>query len=377
MSSVESEVCVGGIRSAWVAFTAAAMINRTRGRGRPRFVWAVIALAGILVSSCGSATDPAHAKAARDVESVLGQLPGVHQVSITVGDNFSGVVVLTEGASVDQINAVIRTFHDSTAAAPELHGLRADIEVRRRDEKSSFKVGKHGFATAADHTAQWHALSLAFPEDELRWIYQWSTHIRMDYGPDDTLSKGTDGVGEIALNLARSDDFTVVSDAYRRLTRDFSELSNAAWQIKSSAPESGLLRIDHRYPTDLELSVWHRLNTDRDPAHTVLMHLQSTPSGNPAWPDVIERIHSREFHDAKLLAEKHIPIVAELLAQFPATTELGSRGISYLATSDPRDGLESYHRDRGLRIIIGNCQIGGDPPTKAELPLVQRYGVTC
>ncbi|WP_159080502.1 hypothetical protein [Nocardia suismassiliense] len=377
MSSVKSAVRKDVIRSAWVAFAAAVMFNHAGGRRRPRFTWAVIALAGVLVSSCGSAIDPAHAKAARDVESILGQMPGVHRTSITIGDNFSGLVVLTEEASVDQINTVIKTFHDWTAAAPELQGLRADIEVRRRDEKSSFKVGKHGFATAADHTAQWHALSHAFPEDELRWTYQWSTHLRRGYGPDDTISEGADGVGDIALNLDHAGEFKVVGDAYRRLMRDFPELSNAAWQIKTSAPESGLLQIGHRYPTELELSVWDRLNADQNPAHKVLMHLKSTPSREPAWPDVIERLQSRDFQDAKMLAEKHIPIVAELLAQFPATTELGSRGVSYLASSDPRDSLASYHHDRGLRITLGNCHIGDDPPTPAELPLVKRYGVTC
>ncbi len=348
---------------------SATMIHCAGRQGRPRFKYAVIALAGVLVSVCSGgalmAVDvdsrPDLSLASRDIEAMLSHIPGTRSVSIEIGNNFSAVVVLSEDASTEQANAIIAAFHHRTTALPDLREWDTDIEIRRNDQKSGFKVGNGGFATAADHIAQWHSLSSAFPDDEIEWTYRWSARSNSD-----TLSSGHLGVGDILLRLPHANDFHAVSETYRRLMNQFADLSSAKWQIETTAPERGYLQMNHRYPTEVELSVWDRLNIDQNPPHSVRMASQSVlPSSPTTWrPSVIERFDSQDLNAAKLLAEKHLPIVAEL----------GASALDYLATPNTLDSLGSYDRDRGLRVTIGGCQSTDYPPTPTEQLFVDLFG---
>ncbi|MFC9432261.1 hypothetical protein [Nocardia sp. NPDC057030] len=272
------------------------------------------------------------------------------------------MVVLTENASAEETKAVVEAFRDKIAAAPGLQQRRRiDIEIRWGELSSSFKSGKDGLATASERAVQWHTLSHAFPEDEVAWIYKWTSYCCDGFGPGDLVIKGYEGIGDISLKPLNENDFRAVSQAYTRLMREFPELAGADWEIGAWGRGSGFLRMDNRYPTELEFSVWQRLNEDQAPPHSVHMVARPEERSYPTKPYVGELLRSSTFDDAKLLAEKHIPIVAEL----------GPPAVDYLATTDRFGGDEP---DQGLRIIIGDCQSRDRPPSQAEQLLVDRYG---
>ncbi|MFI9407356.1 hypothetical protein [Nocardia sp. NPDC052316] len=337
-------------------FDCAAMLYRAERWGRSWFKWTMIALVGVLVCSCTRGTEES-----RDIEATLDRMPGVHRVSTDFDRNFSTVVVLSADASAEQAKAVIEVFRDKIAAAERLQRRRIDIEIRWGERQSSFKTGRDGLATAPDRAVQWHALSHAFPEDEVAWTYKWTSYCCDGFGPGDLVKDGYLGVGEISLKPLNADDFRLVSDTYRRLMREFPELAGAQWEIGAWGRRSGFLRVD-RYPTEVEFSVWQRLNEDQTPPHRVHMEIRPEESPYSLRIHVSEWLQSSKFDDAKLLAEKHLPIVAELSP--PA--------IRYLASG--REGLGSDDPDRGLRIIVGGCQYTDRPPSAAEQPLVDRYG---
>ncbi|MFI9408060.1 hypothetical protein [Nocardia sp. NPDC052316] len=220
---------------------AAAMMYRAGSRARPRFKWVVIALVGVLVSSCSgwilmSVTvfdgRPALTREARDIETALGRMPGVHQISTEAGQLFSAVVVLSEDASAAQTRAVIEAFRDRTQAAPDFEQWETEIEVRRPASKSSFRAGQAGFPTAPDRVGLWFGLTDAFPQDEVGWTYH--TWAYYDYGGTDQFKRMDIGVGDISLKLLHANDFNAVSETYRRLMREFPDLSGLDGQ---SAPQ--------------------------------------------------------------------------------------------------------------------------------------------
>ncbi|MBF6542649.1 hypothetical protein IU424_06345 [Nocardia brasiliensis] len=213
----------------------------------------------------------------REIEAAVGAMPGVHRVSSEVDENFRTIVVLTEEASAEQTAAALGMFRERVAATQEYRRSRSDIEVRRSGELSSFTAGAKGLGSASDLVVQWVALSRAFPRHEVRWTYQWSALSR-SWLLDEMISMGTTGVGDIALKLVDGRGFDAISETYRRLIREFPALSNANWKIETSVPEDGCLQMKHRYPTELELSVWHRLNAEKNPGHRVLIEW-------PAWPE--------------------------------------------------------------------------------------------
>ncbi|WP_378740989.1 hypothetical protein [Nocardia brasiliensis] len=343
---------------------AAAMLHHAGRRGRPGFEWAVIALVGVFVSSCSGwklmTVDPwdgrpALTREARDIEAALARMPGVHEISTEIGGMFSAVVVLSEQASAAQTKAVIEAFRDRTAA-PDFDQWETEIEVRRAEARNSFRAGKAGFVEAPDRAGLWFALTDAFPEDGVKWTYH--TWAYYDYGSTDQFKRMDVGVGDISLKLVHANDFNTVTETYRRLMREFPDLSGARWEIGAANPGSGSLSAANRYPTELEFSVWHRLNEDQTLPHNVLMASGSAPPAYPRQPRVTEQLQSQDLNDAKLLAQKHLPIVAEL----------GSPDVDYLVTTDPRDylrpeGSRSTCVDRSLSMTVSNRGVSRKPPT--------------
>lgn len=310
---------------------------------------------------------PALTREARDIDAALDRMPGVHEASTEIGQTFSAVVVLTEAVSAAQATAVIEAFRDQVRAAPDFDRWEVDIEVRRAQSKSSFTVGKDGFAAAPDRAGRWFALTEAFPQDEVTWTYH--TWAYYSYGSSDQFKRMDVGVGDISLNLLHANDFDTVSETYRRLMREFPDLSEARWKVGSPAPGSGSLSVANRYPTELEFSVWHRLNEDQTLPHNVLM--AAAVSTYPRRPQVTEQLQSQDLDDAKLLAEKHMPIVAEL----------GSPDVDYLVTTDPsdylgREGGRLTCTGRGLPITVSNrAYPANHPHNPAAQPFSYRFGV--
>ncbi|MBF6541793.1 hypothetical protein [Nocardia brasiliensis] len=347
-------VLVAGVGLSLVV--GAVLLYRTGSRGRPRFKWAVIALAGVLVSACGSwqlmtvapfDDRPALTREARDTATALSRLPGVDQVSTEIDGMFAVVVVLSEAASAAQTAAVIEAFRDQVWAAPDFEQWETELEIRREKSGSAFRVGKGGFAEAPDRAGLWFAVSDAFPRDEVKWTYHTWAHY--SYGSSDEFERMDVGVGDISLKLLPANDFSAVSETYRRLMREFPELSGARWRIGPAAAVSGSWSVANRYPTELEFAVWQRLNEDRAMPHSVIMASGSPLPERPARPRVTEQLHSRSLDDARLLAEQHLPIVAEL----------GAPEIDYLVTTDPDDYLapEGTRRvcvERSLSMIVTN-----------------------
>ncbi|WP_194837355.1 hypothetical protein [Nocardia sp. XZ_19_369] len=295
---------------------------------------------------------------------MLGRLPGVQQVSTEVDGMFSAVVVLSEEASNEQAKAVVGAFRDRTRAASDFDRWEAEIEVRRGAANSSFKAGKAGFGEAPERAGLWFALSEAFPEDEVKWTYHTWSHY--SYGSSDQFKRMDVGVGEISLKLVHANDFNAVTETYRRLMREFLELAGARWEIGPSAAGSGALSVANRYPSDLEFSVWHRLNEDQTVPHTVRMATTADLTTYSKRPRVTEQLRSQDLDDVKLLAEKHLPIVAEL----------GSPDVDYLVTTDPRDylsleGSTSSCIDRSLTMTVTNR--ANHPPGPAERPFTVGY----
>ncbi|AFU03691.1 hypothetical protein O3I_028710 [Nocardia brasiliensis ATCC 700358] len=216
----------------------------------------------------------------REIEGALGGMAGVHRISSEVDENFRTIVVLAEEASAEQATAVLEMFRERVAATQEYRRSRSDIEFRRSGERSSFTAGTKGLGTASALVVRWVALSRAFPQHEMRWTYKWSALSCSWLGLDDVISMGTTGVGDIALKLVDGNGFDAVSETYRRLIREFPDLASANWKIENSEPDDGYLRMRHRYPTELELSAWHRLNADQNPANRVQIEWPS-PSMNP------------------------------------------------------------------------------------------------
>ncbi|GAA5105636.1 hypothetical protein [Nocardia iowensis] len=265
---------------------AAVMLHREGRRGRPGFEWAVIALVGVFVSSCSGGAlltvnpwdgRPALTREARDIEAALARMPGVHEISTEIGGMFSAVVVLSEEASAAQTKAVIVAFRDRIKAAPDFDQWETEIEVHRAESTSTFRAGKAGFVEAPDRAGLWFALTDAFPEDEVKWTFH--TWAYYDYGSTDQFKRMDVGVGDISLKLVHANDFNAVTETYRRLMREFPDLSEARWKIGPATPESGSLSAANRYPTELEFSVWHRLNEDQSLPHNVLMASGAAPIG--------------------------------------------------------------------------------------------------
>lgn len=359
----------------------AVMIDRAARRGRPQFKWAKLAMAGVLVSSCsggalltvdGTGGKPSLFQESRDIRRTLAQMPGVQQVSTETAANFSVIVVLTEEASAEQTAAVIEAFRDRLSAAPDFRRWRTDIEFRRRDD--SFKAGNEGFATAAVRAAQWHALIRAFPAAEVAWTFRWAYFSDMLLGPGDLISEGTFGVGDISLKPLDANDFNAIGETYRRLIREFPDLVSAEWEIGSSAPTKRLLQMNHRYPTERELSVWQQLGKEHNPLRNVVMFSEFVrPSSSPTVPGITEQLLSEDFDDVKLLAEKHLSVLAELRTP-----------VVYLATTTPTDSLDStgarplYNGnkppyDRSVHITVGGCHRYTYQRNPAEQALALRY----
>ncbi|MFI6216837.1 hypothetical protein ACIBCD_32980 [Nocardia brasiliensis] len=366
-------VIVAGVSLSLIA--GAVLLFRTGRRGRPRIKWAVIALSGVFVSSCSGwqlmtvapfDDRPALTREARDIATVLGRLPGVHQVSTEIGDMFSAVVVLSEEASAAQAKAVIEAFRDQVWAATDFDQWETELEVRREEFGSSFRAGKGGFAEAPDRAGLWFALTEAF-RDEVKWTYRTWAHY--SYGSSDQFERRDIGIGDISVKLLRANDFGAVSEAYRRLMREFPALSGARWQIGPAAAGSGSLSVANRYPTELEFTVWQRLNEDRSMPHSVLMASGTALSAQPPPPRVTEQLHSRDLDDARRLAEQHLPIVAEL----------GAPEVDYLVTTDPDDylpleGIRRVCLERSLSMTVTNrAYPANDPAGSAGQGFSVRY----
>ncbi len=347
------------------------MMHRAGRLGRPGSTWVLLALVCVFVCSCGATL---RAREARDIEDALRRMPGVEHVSTEVRDNFSATVVLTDEATPEQTTAVLETFRNRTAAASTELRRRTDIEFRQRT--STFKVGGAGLAMAADRVAQWHALSRAFPGDELNWIYRWASYCCYAVGPGDLVSEGAKGAGLISLKLVDANSSEAIADAYRLLMREFPDLKNAEWQVETATPEHGLMRMVHRYPTELDFSVWQRLNEDQTPPHNVLMVSDDALSSHQS-PHVTEQLRSADPEAMKLLAEKHLPIVATLSAS----------SVAYLATAAPDDllsplggriihaGQEMPPHNLSLYVDIGRCGARSYPPSPTERVLAKKYEI--
>ncbi|MGW4845250.1 hypothetical protein [Nocardia brasiliensis] len=289
-------------------------------------------------------------------------------------DNFAAEVVLTDEAAPEQTTAVLETFRNRLAAASIELRRRAEIEFRHRT--STFKVGGAGFALAADRVAQWHALRRAFPGEELNWVYRWASYCCYAADSGDLVSEGAKGAGLISLKLVDAHGFEAITDAYRLLMREFPDLKNAEWQIETSTPGTGLMRMMHRYPTELDFSVWQRLNEDQTPPHNVLMVSEDALSSHLP-PHVTEQLRSADPEAMKLLAEKHLPIVATLSAS----------SVGYLATAAPDDllsplggriihaGQETPPHDMSLYVDIGRCGARSYPPSPTERVLAKKYEI--
>ncbi|WP_280465209.1 hypothetical protein [Nocardia brasiliensis] len=332
-------------------------VVRDRARRR-RWQWAVMALVGVFLCACSVETQEQ-----KDMVAALAGLPGVQQVSTEIEENFSTVVVLTGDASAQQATAVIEAFGAQIAATAKLPRRRVDIELRWHEGSSSFKAGRNGLATAPERAAQWHSLSRAFPRDEVVWTYQWAEFCCDAFGPGDLVQKGYTGLGDISVR-PEAEDFRAVSETYRRVMAEFPDFADVAWEVGAWGRAGGLLRVDSRYPSERELSVWERLNQDQSVPHSV--HMTTVTEGRlyPMRPSVVVRLRSEDFADVKRLTEQHIPIA----------TELGAPDVDYFATTDRLDGSGSYDPDHGLRVTIGGCQYTDRPPSPAEQPFVDRYG---
>ncbi|WP_280428024.1 hypothetical protein [Nocardia brasiliensis] len=303
-----------------VTVLVAGWVLRSDRRNSNRLAGVVIAVVGVLASSCTGygvvnfalpGERASLVREAAETRTMLDRLPGVHQVTTHSGNTFSAVVVLTADASAEQVAQVVRSFREQVAEGPDFREWEVDIEVRRPDSDSSFKSGHKGFGDAPEHAARWLELSRAFPADQVRWTTQTWTFYFASFMSDGA-PKGDIGMGDITLRLAGTTDPTEVSDAYRRLVREFPDLSAARWDIGTSATDTGLLSTAEHYPSELELSVWDRVTADQDPRRTVLM--------NPRY-GVVEQLHAPRGGDADRLADKHFPIVGEL-----------SRPVRYLVT---------------------------------------------
>ncbi len=269
----------------------------------PWVIFAIVAACALLSGNTVSTSS--------DLEHTLGEMPGVQQVFVSARKTITVEVVLIENASAEQAAAVVRTFRNRTVE-PGFRWREPHIEVRRGTGASFFRVGRHGLDSAADRVVQWIALRDAFAADEVRWTnYTMAVERRADSGylGEPPASVGDVGVGDISLNLLSTRDFRAVSAAYRRLGREFIALSGARWRIGSAAGTSGTLSMSGRYPTEAELSVWQRLNEDQPP-HLVFMKM-SMSDQFPLF-SVAEKPESDRREDAELLAEKHLPVAAEL-----------------------------------------------------------------
>ncbi|MGX1775998.1 hypothetical protein ACWIGW_28075 [Nocardia brasiliensis] len=330
---------------------------RDRARRR-RWQLAAMALVGVLLCACNVETQEQ-----KDMVAALARLPGVQQVSTEIEANFSTVVVLTGDASAQQAKVVIEAFREQITATTKLPRRRVDIELRWPDGNSSFKAGRDGLATAPEHAAQWYSLSRAFPRDEVVWTYQWAEFCCDAFGPGDLVQKGYTGLGDISVQ-PEADDFRAVSETYRRVKAEFPDFADVEWEVGAWGRPGGLLRVDNRYPSETELSVWDRLNQGQSVPHSVHMTTMTEGRPYPMRPSIVARLRSGDFADVQRLSEQHIPIAAEL----------GAPDVDYFATTDRLDGPGSYDPDHGLRVTIGGCQYTDHPPSPAEQPFVDRHG---
>ncbi|AFU02074.1 hypothetical protein [Nocardia brasiliensis] len=303
-----------------VTLLVAGWILRSDRRGSNRLAGVVIAVVGVLASSCTGygvvnfvfpGSRAPLVREAAETRTMLDRMPGVHEVTTRSGDTFSVVVVLTADASTDQVAQVVRAFREQVTDGPDFREWQVDLEIRRPDTDSSFKSGHKGFGDAPGHAARWLELSRAFPADRVRWTTQTWTYYFASFMSDGA-PKGDIGMGDITVRLTGTTDPAAVSDTYRRLVREFPDLSTARWDIGTSASDTGVLSTADYYPSELELSVWDRVNADRNPRRTVLMH--------PRY-GVVEQLHAPREGDAERLADKHFPIVGEL-----------TRPVRYLVT---------------------------------------------
>ncbi|WP_433574483.1 hypothetical protein [Nocardia brasiliensis] len=302
-----------------------------------------------------------------DLEQALGEMPGVQQVFVSTGKTITVEVVLIENASAEQAAAVVRTFRNRTAE-PGFRWREPQIEVRRGVDPSFFRVGRQGLDSAAERVVQWIALRDAFPTDEVRWTNHTMAVGRRagsGYLGEPPMSNRDVGVGNISLNLLRTNDFRAVSAAYRRLGREFTALSGARWRIGSATGTGATLSMGGRYPTEAELSVWQRLNEDQQPPHLVFMRM-SVWDQFPLF-SVAEKPESDRREDAELLAEKHLPIAAELgtFMYYSATTDIDEWSRSDVPFAQEKTGP--------LHITILGCTRRGYTPGAVEQKLADRY----
>ncbi len=318
-------------------------------RGRSQFKWALIAIVGVFASSCGGLVlmkvavtpipRPDVSRQVGEVQASLGQLPGVQRVSVNAVEDVFASVVLTADATAGQTKAVIQSFRNETTR-PEFQQRKFVIEVRNTSGTSTFASQASGLDTAPDLVERWLALQRAFAADEVKW-----DHRKYDFGHTD------DVLGDISVRLETAADHTALTETYRRLAQDFPDLSTARWKISAKSDRVGSLHSVGRYPNELEISVWNRLNADQEHSHVVVMAPRS----------VSEKLDSPYLKDAESLAQKHLPIIAELGVP-----------ITYVAGFDII-GATSVPSARPVTITVGGCTKRRYPLNPVEQTLADQY----
>ncbi|MFG1797486.1 hypothetical protein [Nocardia sp. NPDC049149] len=335
---------VGGV--AVTLLVAGMKIGSARRRGQSQFKWALIAVVGVFASSCGGLAvmkvavtphRPDVSRQAGEVQAGLGQLPGVQRASVGAAHEVFASVVLAVDATPDQTKTVVQSFRNETNR-PEFRQREFVIELRNNSGTSTFTSWSPNLDTAPDLVQRWFAMQHAFADGEVKW-----DHRLRDTGRTDNV------LGDISVQLQTAADHTAITEAYRRVAQDFPDLSTAWWKISAKSDRVGSLSSVGRYPNELEISVWNRLNADQEPSRVVRMAPRS----------VSEKLKSPDLKDAESLAQKHLPIVAEL-----------GIPIEYVAGSDI---IGAGPTGRPVTVTVGGCTKRRYPPNPVEQALADQY----
>jgi hypothetical protein len=334
---------------------------------RPHRLLAVLmALSVVLLAGCDS--NPPDRRA--DVQSFTDQLramAGVVAATDDVADNRAQAMVyatvyvdVADDLTADQL-AALATRYLRELRTGKYAGYRAELDVRHGWNLFAIDSGRLPMTNRdqiLQQTRDWVAMRHEFPGATIR-LRATITHPggRMplqEYGHSNRAT----------ITLPGGADYTTVAATARTIAAKFPDLAAVDWTISAGKDHPAQIATSRRLPTDAELDVWNRLNSDQS-----IPHIDSLRINGPATPPVWiseETTQSRDVAVALELARRHLPIAATLPAP-----------VLYSAS----DQISGHIGDQGfargpVSVTIGGCT-KHDPlvyqPIPAEQTLINTY----
>lgn len=273
--------------------------------------WALPALLALLLTSCSSAP-PDRQTEVTELATQIGRMPGVHAVSSKVTNhpdqglvNFTISVQTAADITTAQLAAVTARYLRALDTI-DFTGYRTEFDARRGWNVFAVDGGRLPIVNDEQIVSQaedWVRLRHEFPDATVTM----RAAIAHPGGKQPVQEWGHSSVGSI--QLADSTDYRDAAAAITALTARYPQLASFTWTVSAGVEHPADIKSTHRYPTEQELALWHRINADQSIPHESRLIIGGRVS-SPVW--IAEKTTAHDPSAAAALAAAHLPLVAQL-----------------------------------------------------------------